>query len=140
MGLILDSSILIADERNRLDTVEFLRQIGEAEPVITAITASELLHGLERADNPVNRARREQHLRDIFSSLTVVPFDLAQARHHARIWADLERRGQMIGPYDLLIAAAGLATGYAVATLNVGEFNRVPGLSVIDAAPFRIER
>ncbi|MBM3835451.1 MAG: type II toxin-antitoxin system VapC family toxin [Verrucomicrobia bacterium] len=53
------------------------------------------------------------------------------------LWAGLETRGLMIGPQDLQIAAAGLALGHDVATLNVAEFQRVSGLRVVDATPFR---
>ncbi|MEI6781372.1 MAG: hypothetical protein WCQ21_10685 [Verrucomicrobiota bacterium] len=42
----------------------------------------------------------------------------------------------MIGPHDLQIAAAGLALGHDVATLNLSEFQRVAGLHVVDATPF----
>jgi tRNA(fMet)-specific endonuclease VapC len=64
-------------------------------------------------------------------------FDLAQARCHARIWANLETRGLMIGAHDLQIAAAGLAFGHEIATLNAREFQRVIGLNVADATLFR---
>lgn len=137
MGLILDSSLLIADERGRFDMAGFLRQFSPLQPLITAITASELLHGVERAHETARKARRQQHVEQILAALTVQPFDLAQARVHARLWADLEARGQMIGPHDLQIAAAGLALGHEVGTLNVQEFQRVAGLKVVDATPFR---
>lgn len=42
-----------------------------------------------------------------------------------------------IGPHDLQIAAAGLALGHEVATRNTQEFQRVTGLKVTDATPFR---
>lgn len=58
------------------------------------------------------------------------PFDLVQARVHARIWAELVSCGQMIEPHDMLIASAGVALGHEVATLNVQEFQRVTGLKV----------
>ena len=105
MGLILDTSVLIADERGKFDMPGFLRQFPAPQPLIAAIT--------------------------------VQPFDLAQARCHARLWADLERRGSMIGAHDLQIAAAGLALGHDVATLNASEFQRVAGLHLVDATPFR---
>ena len=73
----------------------------------------------------------------ILNSLSVVPFDLLQARCHARIWAELQSCGSMIGVHDLQIAAAGIALSHGVATLNVGEFQRVPGLVLVDATPFR---
>lgn len=137
MGLILDSSLLIADERGKFDMAGFLRQFSALQPLITAITASELLHGVERAQDPARQARRQRHVEQILASLAIQPFDLAQARVHARIWADLEKRGQMIGSHDLQIAAAGLALGHEVATLNAQEFQRVTGLPVVDATPYR---
>jgi len=136
MGLILDSSLLIADERGKFDMPGFLRQFSSARPIIAAITASELLHGVERARDAVRKARRQQHVEQILATIFIQPFDLAQARVHARVWAELETRGQMIGPHDLLIAAATLAHGHQLATLNVQEFQRVNGLQVVDATPF----
>ena len=136
MGLILDSSLLIADERGKFDMPGFLRQFPKAQPIIAAITVSELLHGVERAQDSARRSQRERHVEKVFSALTIQPFGIPQARIHARIWADLEVRGQMIGPHDLLIAATGLALDHDVATLNVKEFKRVTGLKVTDATAF----
>ena len=87
----------------------FLRQFSALQLLITSITNPELLHGVERAPDPGRQARRQRHVEQIPASLATQPFDLAQARVHARIWADLEKRGQMIGSHDLQIAAAGLA-------------------------------
>jgi len=135
--LILDTSILIADERGQFDLPGFLRQSGSGQPAIAAITASELLHGVERADTPARQALREQHVEQILVSVVILPFDLSEARTHARLWAELEARGTMVGPHDLQIAATALAAGHEVATLNTQEFQRVAGLRVVDANPFR---
>ena len=136
MGLILDSSLLIADERGKFDMPGFLRQFSNVQPIIAAITASELLHGVERAQDAGRKARRQRHVEQILAAVPIQTFDLAQARVHARIWAELQTRGQMIGAHDMLIAAAGLALGHEVATLNVQEFQRVTGLNLVDATPF----
>ncbi len=136
MGLILDSSLLIADERGKFDMPGFLRRFSSVRPIIAAITASELLHGVERAQDAGRKARRQRHVEQILAAVPVQSFDLAQARVHARIWAELQTRGQMIGAHDMLIAAAGLALGHEVATLNVQEFQRVTGLNLVDATPF----
>jgi tRNA(fMet)-specific endonuclease VapC len=136
MGLILDTSVLIADERGRFDMPALLRQFPGSQPIITTITASELLHGVERAQDATRKARRRQHVEQILSAVCVQPFDLIQARVHARIWAELASHGQIIGPHDMQVAAAGLALGHEVATLNVQEFQRVPGLKVVDATRF----
>ncbi|MCI0744553.1 MAG: hypothetical protein L0Y58_04020 [Verrucomicrobia subdivision 3 bacterium] len=73
----------------------------------------------------------------MLASVLILPFDLAEARSHARIWADLESRGLMIGPHDLQIAATALAATHDLATLNVQEFQRIPSLKVADATSFR---
>src|SRR4051812_22705246 len=106
MGLILDSSLLIADERGKFDLPAFLKRFSEQPPMISTVTASELLHGIERAIDPARKARRQQHVEQILCSVTVLPFDLQQARVHARIWAELQQRGLMIGAHDLQIASA----------------------------------
>ncbi len=134
---MLDTSVLIADERGKFDMTGFLRAFPSPQMLISTITASELLHGIERAQDPARRARRQHHVEQVLAGIQVQPFDLAQARVHARIWADLEMRGKMIGPHDLQIAAAGLALGHDLATLNVAEFQRVTGLRVVDASAFR---
>jgi tRNA(fMet)-specific endonuclease VapC len=104
--------------------------------VISTVTASELLHGVERARDPIRKARRKQHVEQLLASVSVEVFDLAQARCHARIWAELESVGQIIGPYDLLIAAAALTHGHELATINTQEFRRVNGLKLVDVSPY----
>lgn len=70
MGLILDSSLLIADERGRFDMPGFLRQISGVQPVMAAITASELLHHDDRAAKTLAAAKPGQvHSPGLFKSL-----------------------------------------------------------------------
>ncbi|WP_437839932.1 hypothetical protein [Sorangium sp. So ce1153] len=59
MGALIDSSVLIAAERGKLDLEQVLRDHGDEPVAIAMITASELLHGVHRAVEPSQRARRE---------------------------------------------------------------------------------
>lgn len=61
----------------------------------------------------------------------ILPFDMRAARLYGQLFAHLRSVGLPIGGFDLLIAATALSNNCAVVTLNVREFNRVPGLSVI---------
>ena len=125
MGTLFDSSVLIRLERSGSTLT-----LGDDEEVaIAAITASELLHGVHRAD-PRRRAQREAFVEHVLHVLPVYPFSLETARVHARLWADLAATGHLIGPYDLILAATALALGWSVATYNGSEFTRVPGLVV----------
>lgn len=140
MGVILDSSILIADERGRFDLPGLFRARSGEEFFIAAITASELLHGVERANSADRREKRSRYVEGVLHKLPVIDFELSVARRHARLWAELEVTGSMIGPHDLQIAATALDHGHSLATLNEPEFARVPGLRVEDVAPFVIVR
>jgi tRNA(fMet)-specific endonuclease VapC len=125
VGTLLDSSVLI-----RLEcTGSTLTLADDEEVAIAAITASELLHGVHRAD-PQRRAQREAFVEHVLRVLPVYPFSLETARVHARLWADLAVAGHLIGPHDLILAATALALGWSVATHNASEFARVPGLVV----------
>ncbi len=138
--MILDSTIPIAAERKRFDMHRFIQTEAAMDMIyITSITASELLHGVHRA-TPENRGRREAYVEGILRSTTILPFDLASARRHAGLWAELEVRGARIGSHDMLIAAVCLRFNHRLATLNEGEFSRVPGLQLANARPYLIER
>jgi predicted nucleic acid-binding protein len=131
MAAIIDSSILIAAERGKLDLELLLRDYAGEPVAIAAITASELLHGIHRAAKPGQRARREAFVEHMLSELPVISFDLVIARIHARLWAQLAARGTAIGSHDLLIAATALSLGYDVATRDERSFPKIPGLKVL---------
>lgn len=131
MGVVLDTSILVAAERRALRFEALLESLGDEPVAISAVTASELLHGCHRASDAGIRARRSAFVEALLDALPILPFGLAEARLHAQIWAELARRGAMIGPHDLLIAASAMARGYLVASLNQRDFARVAGLRVV---------
>ncbi len=131
MGVILDTSIIVAAERGTVRFEALLEALGAEPTGIAAITASELLHGCHRATDAGIRARRAAFVEALLDAVPVLPFGLPEARRHAELWADLMREGTMIGPHDLLIGATALAQGRALATLNQREFSRVPGLRLV---------
>ena len=134
MGLVLDSSILVAFERRRFDLERLL--MDHSPPAIASITAGELLIGVERADTPQRRDRRESFVENIFTRIAIIPFDLPQARLYAAHAAELAKHGHMIGDRDLQIAATALSFNYDLATLNVREFKRVTGLRIVDVSGY----
>ncbi|WP_395751036.1 type II toxin-antitoxin system VapC family toxin [Prosthecobacter sp.] len=136
MGLILDTSVIIADERGRLNLPALFRAKAGEEFFISSITVSELLHGVERANTAERREKRSNYVEGLLQSLPIIEFDLRVARRHARIWAELEVARKMIGPHDLIIAATALEHGHSLATLNGAEFSHVPQLLLEDLTSF----
>jgi tRNA(fMet)-specific endonuclease VapC len=66
------------------------------------------------------------------SFTAIIPYTDQTAYEHARIWAELEMSGQMIGYYDVRVAATALERGSEVATFNPRHFAQVNGLKVIE--------
>lgn len=140
MGVVLDTSVLIAGERGTFRLVDLLQSLGPEPIAMMSVSASELLHGCHRATDATVRARRWAFVEGLLEVIPVVPFTLVEARRHAELWADLARRGRVIGPYDMLVAASAIARGYALATLNRKEFARVPGLTLVATERFEARR
>ena len=95
---------------------------------IAAIVVAELEYGAAKS----GIARHRQRLDSLLAVLAVESFSLADAQFYGGLRADLERRGQCIGPHDMLIAAQALRLGATVVTHNTREFSRVPGLKCED--------
>ena len=136
MGVIVDTAVLIAAERGAFDMPGYLATLGDEPVALAAISASELLDGVERARDPAGRERRGAFVEGVLANVPVISFGLAEARVHARVWAALAAAGTPIGAHDLQIAATALVAGSAVATLNQDEFRRVPALTLAPLAGF----
>jgi tRNA(fMet)-specific endonuclease VapC len=131
VGTLIDSSVLVAVERGRLDLSGLPASIRDDDVAIAAVTASELLHGIYRAHSEARRSRRESFVEAVLRQLPVLPFDVVTARTHARLWAGLVRRGVSVGAHDLMIAATALSAGMKLATRDERSFHRIPGLALL---------
>lgn len=132
MALLIDTDLLVDLERGTaVPAVEEL--LGDEERAISVITVSELLHGVLRATG-AHRTRRRAFVEHLLGSLQAIAITEPVARMHAEIWAELAKRGEVIGAHDLWIAATALAHGLGLATRNASEFSRVAGLRVVAAA------
>jgi tRNA(fMet)-specific endonuclease VapC len=130
MGLIFDTSVLVAVERVSSDIEKYIKG-RESEPFgISVITASELLHGVHRADSESRRLKRETFVEMLLDSFTIYPFDLRSARIYARIWASLAKKGATVGAHDLIIASTAISLGFSVLTCNLRDYEKIKGLEI----------
>jgi tRNA(fMet)-specific endonuclease VapC len=131
MAIVLDADVIISGERGSFDLQEWLASKPDEQFAITGITVAELWHGVERATGG-HRHAREKYLQLLINLLPVIPYTEQTAYHHARLWAQLESAGEMIGPYDLIVASTALERDAQLATFNKKHFAKVPGLKVIE--------
>ncbi len=134
MGVILDTSVLIAGERRGEGVPAILKRVqaahGEQDAGLSVVTLVELTHGIYRARNDTDRARRRVFCDEIRRDLVVHPVTAEIAELAGRIEGEQASRGISIAFEDLLIGATALYMNYAVVTLNARHFRLIPSLSV----------
>ena len=135
MGLILDSSILVAGERGGESVLAILQRVhaalGDVESALSAVTIVELTHGIYRAKSDADRELRREFTEELCRDMFVHPVTLEIAQLAGKIEGEQAARGVSIAFEDLLIGTTALHLRYSVAILNVRHFRLIPGLSVV---------
>jgi tRNA(fMet)-specific endonuclease VapC len=126
-GYLLDTVTCIAVMRSHPLAVQRMAKVAPGDCVLSTITTYELYTGVEKCANP---AKERAKIDLLLKTVRQVPFEAKAAKEAARIRAWLESQGQMIGPYDILLAGQALAESLILVTANTGEFARVPGLAL----------
>jgi tRNA(fMet)-specific endonuclease VapC len=125
--LILDTTVLVSAERRRR---RIDQAIGDDDDVaIAAITAAELLVGVELADRR-SRARREAFVAELLETVPIEDYSLATARAHAHLLAFARESGRPRGAHDLMIAATAVSSDRIVVTADARGFTDLPSVQV----------
>jgi tRNA(fMet)-specific endonuclease VapC len=125
---LLDANTLIFYLKGMPSVVARLQAASPREVAIPSVVAYEIEYGMLKIAAPRRRAV-VAHLLERFAQ---VPFDHEAARESARIRFELEVRGTVIGPMDLLIAGTAVSRGAVLVTNNAKEFSWVKGLRLAD--------
>lgn len=125
LRFMLDTNLCIRVLRERPAGLRERFNAEAATLCISTVTMAELLYGAEKSAKPIENRNQVEAFA---ARLDVLPFDTAAAAHFGDIRANLERKGLVIGPYDLMIAGHARSLGLVVITGNLGEFRRVEGL------------
>jgi predicted nucleic acid-binding protein len=133
VGVILDTSVLIAAERGRLSASDIARAASGAALYVAPPVIAELGYGAIRAKDPARRARRAAFVSTLSGICPCLPIDGATGAAFARVAASLDSRGRPAAhrTNDLWIAALALRHRMKVMTLNVKDFADIPGLEVL---------
>jgi tRNA(fMet)-specific endonuclease VapC len=135
MGVILDSSVLIAGERRSESVRQILKRVqaacGDTASALSVVTIVELTHGIYRAQNDADRQRRRAFVEELRRDMVAHPISVEIAELAGRIEGEQAARGAKIAFEDLLIGATALQIGYEVVTLNLRHFKLIPGLKVV---------
>ena len=130
MTWMLDTNACIRYLNGRAPTL--MNRLDSADPshiVVCSVVKAELFFGAAQSRNPAAALAKQQFFLSRFKSF---PFDDQAAENYAIIRGDLTRRGQLIGPNDLMIAAICLANNITLISHNVAEFGRIASLQLED--------
>ena len=130
MKYLVDTNVCIFLMKNTYPamTRRFL-SMDPSDFYISSVTLYELVYGAEKSKWG---ERNRNNLMLFLSPFSIIPFDCNDAYYAGKIRNYLEEKGTMIGPYDVQIAAQGLARNLIVLTHNTDEFRRVPELKTED--------
>ena len=135
MGLVLDSSVLVAGDRRGESLSQLIERIraahGDAQSALSTISIIELTHGVYRARTEADRARRTAFTEELVRDMIVHPVSVSIAQLAGRIEGEQAAKGVSIAVEDLIIGATALHLGFDVLTLNVKHFRQIPGLNVV---------
>ncbi len=125
---MLDTNICIYIIKNKpLNVRKKLENYSFGEIAISSITVSELYYGAYKSD------KREQNLlslNNFLSPFNIIEFDMECSLVYGKIRTELEKKGEIIGSIDMLIASCSLAKDFTLITNNLKEFKRIKGLRV----------
>ncbi len=128
MIYMLDTDICIyIIKRKPLHVLERLELMQPGQLSMSAITFAELMNGAKKSQRVEANVSRLNSLGEI---LEICSFDQQAAVAYGDVRSSLEKRGEVIGPHDLLIAAHALSLDRTLITNNEREFKRVEGLKV----------
>ncbi len=138
MGLVIDTSALIAVERRAPDAkgaqawADLLPDVSSEPVVLPAVVLAELLVGVAMADTAMRAAVRRARIDALVAHVPVVDFDAAIAEEWARLFAALSRSGRLIPANDLAVAATAkrFDFGVLVGPSDERHFKSVEGLRV----------
>ena len=135
MGLILDSSVLVASERlgkNAHQTLSAIAgEIGETDIGISVISIIELAHGAARANSQERKTKRDNFIGELLAVVPIYPVTVPIALRAGLLDGENHARGIRLALPDLVIAMTALELGYGVGTANLRHFKQVAGLNVV---------
>ena len=127
---LLDTNICIfLKNRKPVHVLEKLRSVLDDGVFLSSISVGELQYGVY---NSIHIERNRISLTEFLAPFNILEFDDSDAEVFGKIRSELKRKGALIGPYDMLIAAQALARRLILVTNKTAEFSRVEGLRIED--------
>jgi tRNA(fMet)-specific endonuclease VapC len=128
MNFLLDTNICIyIIKKKPSEVLQKFQSLRSETVAVSSITVAELKYGIYKSQFP---EKNQTALNQFLYPLQIIKFNESAADYYGEIRADLEKRGQVIGAMDMLIAAHALSLDIILVTNNSKEFSRIPHLKI----------
>ncbi len=128
MNFLIDTNICIYIMNKRPpEVIQKFKNIEIGQVGISSITVSELQYGVSKSKL---REQNSKRLEEFLTPFQILPYDEDASKYYGEIRSQLESKGFIIGPLDLLIAAHALSQDLVLITNNEKEFKKIPLLKI----------
>ena len=128
MKYFLDTNICIYFLKASFPVLlDHMKKKSPEDIIIASIVKAELLLGAQKSNNPIKTGKI---INEFLLPFKILPFDDTASIIYAKIRGNLEKKGQLIGPNDLILAATVFANNGILVSNNEKEFRRIKGLKV----------
>ena len=127
INFMLDTDTCIYTIKRKPPHIKRLFNANIGRLCISSITWGELIYGAEKSSNTASNLGQ---LEGFAARLEILPFGDNEAKQFGQVRAELEAKGKLIGPFDMMIAGHARSQGLVLITNNVREFKKVDGLRV----------
>lgn len=125
---LLDTNICIyIINNNPKQVVERIKSLKPPQVKLSSISMAEMEYGVSKSRD---RERNRQALIHFASAFDIIEFNDNDAEVYGLIRAELEKKGQIIGPYDMQIAAQAISRDLILVTNNTSEFSRISNIKL----------
>jgi tRNA(fMet)-specific endonuclease VapC len=125
---LLDTNICIyIINKSPEQVVKRIKKFKPNQIKLSSISLGELEYGVSKSKQ---REKNRNALVDFVSAFDIVEFNNNDAEVYGLIRADLEKKGHIIGPYDMQIAAQAMTRDLILVTNNTDEFSRIMDLKL----------
>jgi len=125
---LLDTNICIYIINKKPQAViDRIKTLKPSQVKLSSISVGELEYGVSKSQN---REKNRIALFDFISAFDILPFDDGDAEIYGLIRATLEKNGEVIGPYDMQIAAQAISNDLILVTNNEKEFKRIKNIKI----------
>jgi tRNA(fMet)-specific endonuclease VapC len=129
---LLDTNVLseLLKKRPEPKVIQRLQRIPDPDLATSAICVMELRFGAARVGG--GKALWRRIAEEVLPRIAILPIKTGETTRAGDLLAELERRGEIVGIEDILIAATAISHDLTVSTRNIDHFSRIKGLRVQD--------